>query len=438
MPRTAYYDTLNGVTSVPAGLLQAIEERSVYVIKDAENPQSLTPGYVLYVMWKNVRFWYDPLDSTTTHDGTTCIVTADGKRFKSDGFAGKASRITPVINRTTTTPPSSPANGDTYLVATGATGAWAGKDKMLASYTARGWVFLAPNTYDIVYSVADAGYYFYNASAVWTSGLPALTIGDNTVSPAKFKYAKFGLGVVNQTTNTPPSSPSDGDAYIIGTSPTGAWSGNARKIAIYEGSAWVIYSPQPGWQVYDRAQFASFIYDSGVWNSLASGIASEKIATRTTTNNTSNDLTISTTSVASFGINTAGTFPTTAKPYYDTGLSITHQCGSGKTLEFSVDCSFVFNTNSSGSYNGGSFGLFVDSGATAVDWTWKPLSTVIPVSTASAWHSASTILTTTASDSSSHTYKIFFFPYTGLNTGTNAFPTTFRIQSGRLVMRQLA
>lgn len=43
-----------------------------------------------------------------------------------------------------TTPPASPAAGACYLVGTGATGAWAGKDGMVAGFTEGGWRFIAP------------------------------------------------------------------------------------------------------------------------------------------------------------------------------------------------------------------------------------------------------------------------------------------------------
>ena len=35
--------------------------------------------------------------------------------------------------------------------------------------------------------------------------------------------------------NAPPGSPAAGDVYVVGTSPTGAWSGRANTIAIYYG-----------------------------------------------------------------------------------------------------------------------------------------------------------------------------------------------------------
>lgn len=49
-----------------------------------------------------------------------------------------------IINPTTTAPPGSPALGDTYLVATGATGAWVGKAGQLATWTGGGWRFAIP------------------------------------------------------------------------------------------------------------------------------------------------------------------------------------------------------------------------------------------------------------------------------------------------------
>ncbi len=42
-----------------------------------------------------------------------------------------------------TTPPSGPAAGACYLVAAGATGAWAGEDGALACFTDGGWRFVA-------------------------------------------------------------------------------------------------------------------------------------------------------------------------------------------------------------------------------------------------------------------------------------------------------
>jgi len=52
-----------------------------------------------------------------------------------------------VLDRDLTTPPGSPANGDTYIVATGGTGAWAAKDAQLAVWRsgAAAWEFYDPS-----------------------------------------------------------------------------------------------------------------------------------------------------------------------------------------------------------------------------------------------------------------------------------------------------
>lgn len=50
--------------------------------------------------------------------------------------------------------PSSPAEGDRYIVAAQASGAWAGKDGMVASFIDGGWLFVIPATGWLAY-VAD-------------------------------------------------------------------------------------------------------------------------------------------------------------------------------------------------------------------------------------------------------------------------------------------
>jgi hypothetical protein len=53
--------------------------------------------------------------------------------------------LCPVIeSMALTAPPASPAAGDSYLVAAGATGAWTDKDGMLAGFTDGGWRYIAP------------------------------------------------------------------------------------------------------------------------------------------------------------------------------------------------------------------------------------------------------------------------------------------------------
>ncbi|MGA7675145.1 MAG: DUF2793 domain-containing protein [Rhizomicrobium sp.] len=81
------------------------------------------------------------------------------------------------------------------------------------------------------------------------------------------------LFLLGQFTNTPPSSPSDGDAYLIGGSPTGVWSGYSYKIASCIDGAWRFYTPFNGLRAYVATTGAFVVYVNGVWtdwNSLIS------------------------------------------------------------------------------------------------------------------------------------------------------------------------
>ncbi len=53
------------------------------------------------------------------------------------------------------------------------------------------------------------------------------------------------ISVINRTTATPPTTPAEGDSYIIAASPTGAWAGNANAVASYY-SGWRIKPAKTG------------------------------------------------------------------------------------------------------------------------------------------------------------------------------------------------
>ncbi len=51
-----------------------------------------------------------------------------------------------VKNRTQTAPPATPSAGDSYIIASGATGAWAGHDGAVAVFDGSAWVYGTPRT----------------------------------------------------------------------------------------------------------------------------------------------------------------------------------------------------------------------------------------------------------------------------------------------------
>jgi hypothetical protein len=76
------------------------------------------------------------------------------------------------------------------------------------------------------------------------------------------------LSVIDRTLNTPPASPNAGDTYIVGPSPTGAWSGQANKVAAYY-SGWRFKTPLAGWAAWARNENKLVYYTGSVWAPLA-------------------------------------------------------------------------------------------------------------------------------------------------------------------------
>lgn len=73
-----------------------------------------------------------------------------------------------VKSRTTTAPPASPAEGDTYIVAPSATGAWVGKDKKFAAWLSGAWSFRTPGEGWLAYVIDTAELALF-ASGAWSS-----------------------------------------------------------------------------------------------------------------------------------------------------------------------------------------------------------------------------------------------------------------------------
>lgn len=65
--------------------------------------------------------------------------------------------------------------------------------------------------------------------------------------------------------STPPGTPADGDLYIVGNSPTGAWSGKAQQLARWwsGGPSWEFFVPRNRWSVVLGTSF--YIYNGTAW-----------------------------------------------------------------------------------------------------------------------------------------------------------------------------
>lgn len=84
--------------------------------------------------------------------------------------------------------------------------------------------------------------------------------------------AIVGMSVLGIEQNTPPGAPAEGDRYTTGDAPTGAWAGQAQKVAIFVNAAWTFYEPQVGWVAYNQADTLLYVYtgDTGIrWGAYA-------------------------------------------------------------------------------------------------------------------------------------------------------------------------
>jgi hypothetical protein len=73
------------------------------------------------------------------------------------------------------------------------------------------------------------------------------------------------LAVVSRGLNAAPGSPADGARYLVGAAPTGAWSGQAAKIAAWQDGAWTFLTPREGWIVWIGAEDRLLVHDGTAW-----------------------------------------------------------------------------------------------------------------------------------------------------------------------------
>ena len=67
----------------------------------------------------------------------------------------------------------------------------------------------------------------------------------------------------------PPGSPSEGQVWALGGSPSGAWSGQAGMIATWRGGGWLFVSPREGWMAWVKDSAELQVMTGGAWATLA-------------------------------------------------------------------------------------------------------------------------------------------------------------------------
>lgn len=117
-----------------------------------------------------------------------------------------------VLDRDLTVPPGTPADGDCYIVAAAATGAWAGRDGRLAAWQDGVWMFYAPREGWVAW-VADEDALVAWDGAAWVlvvggvaSVNPVALVGVNTTADATNRLAIKSDAVLHSHDDVTPGS----------------------------------------------------------------------------------------------------------------------------------------------------------------------------------------------------------------------------------------
>lgn len=65
--------------------------------------------------------------------------------------------------------------------------------------------------------------------------------------------------------NDPPPEPVAGQCWLVGSAPTGDWTGRARSVAIYTAGGWRFAAPRQGMAVRCLADGAAWRFDGAAW-----------------------------------------------------------------------------------------------------------------------------------------------------------------------------
>jgi len=336
-------------------------------------------------------FWLDPNDTTSDHDGVAVVVTADGYRYRTAGDYDFKS----VLSFTVTEQPDDPALGDRYIIPAGAIGNdWSSHQDDLAVFTRNGWKFQIPQIGQWVLDEAVGGFISYTESG-WVYG-PGARSFDAASIPLS---AALGWGAIvpveNQTTPAPPIA-TKGLRYVVGSAATGAWLGKDKQIAICEVTGiWTFYSPENGWQIFDKSTSSPYTWNGASWLSTAGTWIDRKIV------QTASGSTTAPSGTTAYVYSTSSG-PTTAHRRMIDGAGVSFaakKAGAKLRVKYSADIVSTLSADNGGTSNADSvIAVFRDSESAAISWR-RILLVSSPDSIDKTFYIE-------APDTSSHTYSI--------------------------------
>ncbi|MGO4388849.1 DUF2793 domain-containing protein [Microvirga sp. 2YAF29] len=76
------------------------------------------------------------------------------------------------------------------------------------------------------------------------------------------------LSVKERGRTTPPTSPTEGDRYLVGSGATGAFAGHEGKVALYDSAGWRFLEPRAGWLAHLESESIVIVHDGEQWQDL--------------------------------------------------------------------------------------------------------------------------------------------------------------------------
>ncbi|SNR73319.1 DUF2793 domain-containing protein [Paracoccus sediminis] len=151
------------------------------------------------------------MSDTTTHLGLPYLLAAQAQKHVTHNEALRlldAMVQLSVLDRTRTAPPASPADGNRHLVASGATGLWAGWDLNIAFWIDGAWMRLVPRTGWMVWVAAEGMFLVWTSAAWEVVGEPrdvsdavfSLVNDADTTKKATFSLAGISAGTTRSFT----------------------------------------------------------------------------------------------------------------------------------------------------------------------------------------------------------------------------------------------
>jgi hypothetical protein len=85
------------------------------------------------------------------------------------------------------------------------------------------------------------------------------------------------LAVLDRDLSAPPTSPAEGQRWIVKATASGAWAGHDNAIAAWQDGAWQFSAPQTGWSAFVVDEAVLLVWNGTAWSDFFSAVALQNL-----------------------------------------------------------------------------------------------------------------------------------------------------------------